>query len=113
TAFTFLESGETEADSLTYAQLDAHARTIAAQLQGSVRPGDRALLLYPPGLDFIRAFMGCLYAGVIAVPVYPPRRNRSIDRLKSIAIDAAPALALTTPQVAEAASSLNIPCLVI
>src|SRR6185295_4748861 len=86
-------------------------------LQGRIRQGDRALLLYPPGLDFIRAFMGCLYAGVVAVPAYPPRRNRSIERLKSIALDATHAIALTTRPVAEnlerSDSGLHIPTLVI
>ena len=87
-AFTFLENGETDAGSLTYAGLDADARAIAAQLQGLVSAGDRALLLYPPGLDFIRAFMGCLYAGVIAVPDYPPLDDgnpRLIRWLRAIA----------------------------
>ena len=62
-----------------------------------MRPGDRALLLYPPGLDFIAAFFGCLYAGVVAVPAYPPRPNdRSQSRLRAIAHDATPRAALTT-----------------
>ena len=115
--FTFLENGETEAETLTYAQLDRGARGVATQLQDRVRPGDRALLLYPPGLDFIRAFMGCLYAGVIAVPIYPPRRNRSIDRVKAVAADANAAIALTTLSVARALSrgeggDLGVPVLV-
>ena len=80
-AFVFLENGETEADALTYAELDRDARAIAGLLQQHTTVGDRALLLYPPGLDFVRAFMGCLYAGVVAVPVDPPRRNRTLDRL--------------------------------
>ncbi|HVZ19834.1 MAG TPA: AMP-binding protein, partial [Vicinamibacterales bacterium] len=83
--FTFLENGETDADTLTFAQLDRDARAIASALQERTRSGDRALLLYPPGLDFVRAFIGCLYAGVVAVPVYPPRRNRTIERLKAVA----------------------------
>ena len=62
-------------------------------------PGRRALLLYPPGLEFIAAFFGCLYAGVVAVPVYPPRRNRSMNRIQAIADDAEAQVALTTEQV--------------
>ena len=73
-AYLFLQSGETESGSLTYGELDRQARAIATQLQSW--PGERALLLYPSGLEFITAFFGCLYAGVIAVPVYPPRRNQ-------------------------------------
>ena len=61
--------------------------------------GERALLLYPPGLDFISAFFGCLYGGVVAVPVYPPRRNRSLERIQAIADDADAKVALTTDTV--------------
>ena len=61
--------------------------------------GQRALLLYPAGLEFIAAFFGCLYAGVIAVPVYPPRRNRSLNRIQAIADDAEAQVALTTELV--------------
>ena len=59
-------------------------------------PGERALLLYPPGLEFVEAFLACLAAGVIAVPAYPPRRNRKSERLRAIARDAGPRLVLTT-----------------
>ena len=67
-AYTFLRDGEVEASSLTWADLDRRSRAIAARLQADLRPGARALLLYPPGLEFIAAFFGCLYAGVTAVP---------------------------------------------
>ncbi|HEV7509092.1 MAG TPA: non-ribosomal peptide synthase/polyketide synthase [Thermoanaerobaculia bacterium] len=96
-AFTFLADGQTEAGRLTYAELDARAVAVAAALREAVAPGDRALLLFPPGLDFIVAFFGCLYAGVVAVPAYPPRpHDRSQARLRSIARDAEPRVALTT-----------------
>ncbi|HEV7785623.1 MAG TPA: fatty acyl-AMP ligase, partial [Thermoanaerobaculia bacterium] len=96
-AFTFLTDGETEAGRLTYAELDFRARAVAAALREAVPPGERALLLYPPGLDFIVAFFGCLYAGVVAVPAYPPRPNdRSQARLRAIARDAEPRVALST-----------------
>ncbi|BCL39538.1 AMP-binding protein [Nostoc sp. MS1] len=102
-AYTFLRDGETEEASLTYSQLDQKARAIAAHLQSlktvgdGVPPtvGDRVLLLYPPGLEFIAAFFGCLYAGVVAVPVYPPKRNQSVSRLRAIASDAQTTIALT------------------
>ena len=58
--------------------------------------GERALLLYPPGLDYLTAFFGCLYAGVIAVPAYPPRNQRNTPRIQAIAIDAEAKIALTT-----------------
>ena len=68
-AYIFLQNGETESASLTYGELDRQARAIAAQLQSW--QGERALLLYSSELKFITAFFGCLYAGVVAVPVYP------------------------------------------
>jgi acyl-CoA synthetase (AMP-forming)/AMP-acid ligase II len=96
TAYTFLQDGETEAGRLTYKELDRLARAIAKQLQSLDATGSRALLLYPPGLEFIAAFFGCLYAGVVAVPAYPPRRNQNISRLQAIVSDTQAAVALTT-----------------
>ncbi|MEH2009475.1 fatty acyl-AMP ligase [Nostoc sp.] len=98
-AFTFLEDGETEEVNWTYQVLDEQAQAIAAQLQTLGMPGHRALLLYPQGLEFIAAFFGCLYAGVIAVPAYPPRANQSMLRLSAIVQDAEAAIALTTTTV--------------
>lgn len=100
--FTFLADGETEAASLTYYQLDERARAIAAYLQSLNASGERALLLYQPGLEFIAAFFGCLYAGVIAVPAYPPRANRSLERLQAIVSDAQANFALTTESLLSA-----------
>jgi acyl-CoA synthetase (AMP-forming)/AMP-acid ligase II len=88
TACVFLADGEAEQDRFTYASLDAQARAVAAALARGCRPGDRALLLDPPGLDFVAAFFGCLYAGVIAVPAYPPRSARMLPRLEAILADA-------------------------
>jgi amino acid adenylation domain-containing protein/non-ribosomal peptide synthase protein (TIGR01720 family) len=98
-AYTFLADGETETASLTYAQLELKAQVIAAKLQSLVGIGERALLLYPSGLDYIAAFFGCLYANVIAVPAYPPRRNRSDQRLQAIAADAQATVILTTTEI--------------
>lgn len=99
TAFTYLVDGEHEQIHLTYRELDRQARAIGAWLESHDLAGERALLLYPAGLDFIVAFFGCLYAGVVAVPVYPPRRNRSLNRIQAIADDAEARVALTTEQV--------------
>ncbi len=96
TAYTFLEDGETEAGRLTYRELDRQARAIAFRLQSLDATGSRALLLYPPGLEFIAAFFGCLYAGVVAVPAYPPRRNQNMARLQAIVGSSQAAVALTT-----------------
>ena len=98
-AYTFLTDGEVEEGRFTYAELDSRARAIAARLQKSAQPGDRALLLYPAGLEYIAAFFGCLYADVIAVPAYPPRRNRSLERIEGIVTNAAARFTLTTSQL--------------
>lgn len=95
-AYTFLRAGETESGALTYQELDQQARSIALHLQFLEATGERALLLYPPGLDFIAAFLGCLYAGVVAVPAYPPRPNQSLTRLQAITTDAQATVVLTT-----------------
>jgi len=95
-AFIFLQDGETESSSLTYQELDRSARAIATQLQSLGANRSLALLLYPPGLEFIAAFFGCLYAGVVAVPAYPPRRNQNMSRLQAIVTSSQAAVALTT-----------------
>jgi malonyl CoA-acyl carrier protein transacylase len=100
-AFTFLQDGDTEAGKLTYQEIDTQARAIAKLLQSHNAKGERALLLYPPGLEFITAFLGCLYAGVIATPAYPPRPNRSVSRLQAIVADADAKFALTTQSLIE------------
>jgi acyl-CoA synthetase (AMP-forming)/AMP-acid ligase II len=104
--FTFLIDGEQEGPRLTYAQVDRQSRAIAAVLRDEAEAGDRALLLYEPGLEFIPAFFGCHYAGVIPVPVCPPRLDRlaqTWQALTSIAADCRPRAVLTT---ADLASSL-------
>ena len=98
-AYTFLKDGEEEEAQYTYAELDRKARTIAANLSKEGRVGDRALLLYPAGLEYIAAFFGCLYAGIIAVPAYPPRRNRSLNRIEGIVSDAQARFTLTTSHI--------------
>ncbi len=97
--FTFLEDGETQKTHLTFAELDKRAQSIAAQIQTLGPSRQPVLLLYPPGLEYIAAFFGCLYAGVIAVPAYPPRQNRSLERLRSLALNAQSHLALTTQDI--------------
>ncbi|MEH2084590.1 MAG: AMP-binding protein [Nostoc sp.] len=72
---------------------------MAALLQSKKAFGARALLLYPSGLDFIAAFFGCLYAGIIAVPVYPPRGKQRMTRVQAIASDAQATFALSTTSV--------------
>lgn len=99
TAYVFLRDGENESARLTFAELDTRARAIAAHLQNSGMAGERALLLYPPGLDYLEAFFGCLYAGVVAVPAYPPAR-RQWQRLQSVIADSRPSAVLTITELA-------------
>jgi acyl-CoA synthetase (AMP-forming)/AMP-acid ligase II/alkylation response protein AidB-like acyl-CoA dehydrogenase len=101
-AFTFLENGQTESRSLTYAELDRRAQALAARLLHSGAAGERALLLFPAGLEFIEAFFGCLYAGIIGIPAPPPeasRAKRTWPRLRAIAEDAQASWVLTTAAV--------------
>lgn len=98
-AYTFLQNDDDAVD-LTYAELDRQAQTIAAYLQTTQKASkERVLLLYPPGLEYIAAFFGCLYAGAVAVPAYPPRPNRSLYRLQSIVADAEASIVLTNTKV--------------
>ena len=98
-AYTFLLDGETEEACLTYSELDRQARSIAAMLQKLDARGERVLLLYPPGIEYIAAFFGCFYAGAVAVPAYPPRLNRSLGRLQTIIADAQASVVMTTEMI--------------
>src|SRR5262244_3868678 len=107
--YSFLEDGENERVDLSCAELWRRASAVAAQLRD--RRGERIVLLYPPGLDYIIAFFGCLIAGAIAVPVYPPDPSRlartaprarhvaALARLQAIVRAAGATLALTTTAV--------------
>jgi acyl-CoA synthetase (AMP-forming)/AMP-acid ligase II len=94
TAFTFLENGNAEAARVTFGDLAGRARRVGAELQRRGAAGERVLLVYPSGLDFIAAFFGCLYAGAAAVPA-PAGMSRSRARLEAIVADAGAALVLT------------------
>ncbi len=99
-AFTFLATGEEEAGSLTYLELDTGARNVAMKLTALGLHGKNVLMFYPPGLDFIVAFFGCMYAGTIPAAAYPPRKNRSVHRIRAIAGDCAAEAILTTDAIA-------------
>ncbi|WP_341990808.1 fatty acyl-AMP ligase [Azorhizobium sp. AG788] len=89
-------SGRPGADaSLTFAGLRQQAALLAEQLRQETDPGDRALLIFPTGLEFVVAYFACLMAGVVAVPLMPPRRNASQDSSAAIMADCAPRIALS------------------
>ena len=97
-AYRFLDGDEVVAK-LTYAQLDEQARALSARLVSQGFAGKRALLMYPPGLDFIVALFGCYCAGIAPVPAYPPSNNRKFYRVNTIADDVQASVALTTVQI--------------
>ncbi len=107
-AYTFLVDREGAELSLSYGELDRRVKSVAAWLQRMGAVGARALLFYPPGLDYVIAFWSCLHAGVIAVPVYPPRLSRNLLRLQAIAEDSNATLALTTSQILAKVDSLLV-----
>lgn len=94
-AYTFLRHGR-PVDALSFAELDRRARAIAAAIRREVSHGERALLLYSPGLEFAPAFFGCLYAGVAAVPAPPPMPDRSLAEVVRLANEAGVALILSS-----------------
>lgn len=98
-AYTFLAEGDEERESYSFSDLECRARAVAACLQELGAAGKTVLLLYPPGIEFVAAFCGVLYAGAIAVPAPPPepaRLKRSLPRLQAIVRDSGSSLVLTT-----------------
>jgi len=95
-ALHFLPDGVEIGETLTFAQLHEQSQSLAAALQARYAAGDRVLLMLPSSLDYARAFCACLYAGLIAVPLFPPpsRKPRHLDRVRNVVVDAEPALIL-------------------
>ena len=100
-AYIFLKDGQNQESSIDYKTLEQESKAIADSLLSLCRQGDRALLLYLQGLEFITAFLGCLYAGIVAVPAYPPKRNQKMSRLLAIIEDSRPQIILTTSSLLE------------
>lgn len=94
-AYVYLIDGEDDEARITFGELDRQSRAFAAVLQKSTQPGDRALLLYPSGLEFIVAFLGCFYAGVVAIPTIVPHLKRASPRFRSMLGDARAVVACT------------------
>jgi acyl-CoA synthetase (AMP-forming)/AMP-acid ligase II len=98
-AFVFLSEREGNRPTLTFAELDRRARALAASLLMVAAPGDRAVLVFPPGLDFVVAFFACLAARIVAVPLMLPRRGGARDASAAILGDCCPRVALTSSEV--------------
>lgn len=116
--YRFLRERDAEvAETRTYRQLLRRVTGLATVLRTQFNRGDRALLLYRPGLEFIEAFLACLATGIVAVPAYPPKRTRSIERLQAILADAAPSAVLTTEDACHSVErgmqpfASNLPCI--
>lgn len=95
-AYSYLEDGEDTSTSITYGEFFSKTRDVASKLNEHASPGDRILLLYPSCVDYMVAFFACLYAGMIAVPAFPPRSSKHNARLVAIVKDSGAKVALTT-----------------
>jgi acyl-CoA synthetase (AMP-forming)/AMP-acid ligase II/acyl carrier protein len=98
-AFRFIRGPDFSTDDLTYADLRTRALRVAQSLRVRHAEGNRVLLVLPPGADYIAGFLGCLYAGAIAVPIYPPRRNRPPERFATVARNSGARFAIATADV--------------
>ena len=99
--YIFLGDGETESARFTYSELDEQARRIASQLIQLQACGERALLIYPSGLEFVSALFGCFYSGVIAVPAVPDQSPRAVERFKRVIADCQAKIVLTTESLSK------------
>ncbi len=99
--YYYLEDGIQPSTQITYLEMRLKARALAARLQKGFEKGDRVLLLFPPGIEFITSLFGCFYAGLVGIPSYPPRKNRMFDRFEAIIVDSSPSVIMTTKKIHE------------
>lgn len=99
--YAFLDADCAIREQFSYQQFLQRVCILGEQLKERNIKGERALLFYPTSADYVTAFFACLYAGVIAVPLYPPRKNRSVERIAMVIRDARPAVILSTQQIAD------------
>lgn len=97
--YTFLPGSITEPRHLTYGDLDREARELAAKLQRRAKPGDRLLLLFPCDQNYILAFVACIYAGMIPVPLYPPHSPKALEKLQTVAANCGARAFLSTGEL--------------
>ncbi len=100
-AYVFLNNGEEETSPLTYKQLHDSSVAFAARLQKMNLTGERALLIFESGYEYIVSFFGCIYAGVISVPLHPPGKNKSMSRISAISLDSDAKVILSTKEIYE------------
>ncbi|MFB7939396.1 fatty acyl-AMP ligase [Streptomyces sp. NPDC056049] len=106
-ALVLLGDSADEPRTVSYRELDRHARVLAGRLQESGVRGERVLLLHGDRRRFAVSFLACLYVGAVAVPVPPPRgRAPHEQRIAGIVKDASPVLALTDAAEAPEVSRL-------
>ncbi len=107
--FKFLKGDDPTPEVLSFEALHRRARALGERLAEKIDVGDRVLILYPPSLDYVEAFFGCLYAGGVAVPAYPPnpsRLERTLPRLQAIVEDSGATVAMSTEMISSMASAL-------
>ncbi len=105
-AFIFLDRHGNLETKITYNDIFLAAKTIAAELRNNINEGERVLLLYNTGPEFINALFGCLIANVIAVPAFPPRNNRNVSRIHAIAKDVCARICLTSDSIYDRSKQL-------
>ncbi len=97
--YIFLEDGENETNFITFGDMLNRVKAVSAYLQTIGKQGDRVLLLFPTGIEFITALFGCIFSGIIGVPSYSPRKNRTNQRFKNILSDSEPSIIFTTRKI--------------
>lgn len=106
TLYVYLDGPQLQEKAISYAEVELRARAIATRLQSMGLRGERVLLIYQCDLDYILGFFGCLFAGAIAVPVYPPASNKHFARMNSIVEDCQARHALSTASLIEKIEAL-------
>ena len=103
-AFRYINSIDDDGETLSYLELYNESRAVANFIKGIAEPGSCILLFFPPGIEYVKAFYGCLMAGMIAVPLYPPRKNAKSNRVVKVVESCGTTVALTTVSELEGVS---------
>jgi acyl-CoA synthetase (AMP-forming)/AMP-acid ligase II/acyl carrier protein len=101
TAIITLDREGNESGRISYGRLISSSLSMAAAISKKARKGDRCMLIFPPGLAFVQSLLACFFAGVVAVPVHPPKKNKKNTRFWSVFDDAAPNLLLIGSRIEE------------